>query len=118
MVLAEKLNAKKDVIGYNYVMCDSAEPKSIAELESLDVNVLPAKKGPDSIRFGIRWLQSLAHIYIDPHRCPNTWREFSLYEYEKNKSGLFISRYPDFNNHSIDASRYATEEDATNAGLF
>ena len=118
MDLAAMLNEKKDEIGFNYIMCDSAEPKSIAELESLGVNVLPARKGPDSIRFGIRWLQSLAHIYIDPIRCPNTYREFSRYEYEKNKSGLFISRYPDFDNHSIDSIRYATEEDATNSGFF
>lgn len=118
MDLAKLLRGKGETIGYNYIMCDSAEPKSIAELESFEVNVLPAKKGPDSIRFGIRWLQSLAHIYIDPQRCPNTYREFTQYEYEKNRSGLFISRYPDINNHSIDACRYATEEDATNSGLF
>ena len=118
MDLAERLNGKRDEIGFNYIMCDSAEPKSIAELESLGVNVLPAKKGPDSIRFGIRWLQSLLHIYIDPIRCPNTYREFSQYEYEKDRSGLFISRYPDKNNHTIDGTRYATEEDATDSGLF
>lgn len=116
--LAARLNEKKEDIGFNYVMCDSAEPKSIAELESLGVNVLPARKGPDSIRFGIRWLQSLAHIYIDPNRCRNTYREFSRYEYEKNKSGLFISRYPDCDNHSIDSIRYATEEDSVNSGLW
>ena len=118
VVLSEKLNQRKELIGFNYIMCDSAEPKSIAELESFGVNVLPAKKGPDSIRFGIKWLQSLNHIFIDPIRCPNTWREFSQYEYEKNKAGLFISRYPDLNNHSIDSVRYGTEEDAVNAGIF
>ena len=118
IALANILNGKKDDIGFNYIMCDSAEPKSIAELESMGVNVLPARKGPDSIRFGIRWMQSLAHIYVDAKRCPNVYRELSRYEYEKNRSGMFISRYPDFDNHSIDAIRYATEEDATNSGLF
>lgn len=118
MDLAARLETRKAEIGFNYIMCDSAEPKSIAELEMLGVNVLPARKGPDSVRFGIRWLQSLAHIYIDPVRCPNTWREFSQYEYEKNRAGLFISRYPDVNNHSIDACRYGTEEDAANSGIF
>ena len=103
MDLAEQLNERKNEIGFNYVMCDSAEPKSIAELESFGVNVLPAQKGPDSIRFGIKWLQTLLKIYIDPVRCPNTFREFTQYEYEKNKAGLFLSKFPDYNNHSIDA---------------
>ena len=118
MMLAKELEGWKEDIGYNYVMCDSAEPKSIAELETFGVNVLPAKKGPDSIRFGIKWLQSLFHIFIDPLRCPNAYREFSQYEYEKNKVGQFISRYPDFNNHTVDSARYGTEEDASNSGLW
>ena len=86
--------------------------------ESLGINALPAQKGPDSVRFSIKWLQGLCHIYIDQRRCPNAYREFSQYEYEKNKSGQFISRYPDKNNHAIDAVRYALMEDAIEAGLF
>ena len=30
----------------------------------------------------------------------------------------FISRFPDKNNHAIDACRYAFMEDAVNAGMF
>ena len=108
---------RKDM-GFSYLMCDAAEPKSIAEFESLGINALPAQKGPDSVRFSIKWLQGLCHIYIDQRRCPNAYREFSQYEYEKNKSGQFISRYPDKNNHAIDAVRYALMEDAIEAGLF
>ena len=32
-----------------------------------------------------------------------------MYEYEKDKLGNFKSKYPDSNNHSIDAARYAIE---------
>ena len=109
---------KEKDMGYSYLMCDSAEPKSIAEFESMGINALAAQKGPDSVRFSTKWLQGLVHIYIDPMRCPNAFREFSQYEYEKNKSGLFVSRYPDKNNHAIDAVRYALMEDAIEAGLF
>jgi len=75
------------------------------------LRVFGAKKGPDSVEFGIRWLQNLAEIIIDPVRCPNTAREFKLYEYEKDKYGNYKSRYPDINNHTIDQTRYSREKD-------
>ena len=48
-------------------------------------------------------------IVIDKKRTKNTYRELSNYEYELDKNGNFISSYPDKNNHSIDAIRYAME---------
>lgn len=60
--------------------------------------------------YGIRWLQSLDEIVIDKRRCPNTYREFVGYEYERNREGQFISAYPDKNNHAIDAVRYGCED--------
>ena len=93
----------------HYITADSAEPKSIAEMRDLGLRVDGAKKGPDSIDYGIRWLQSLDHIYIDKRRAPNTYREFIGYEYERNRDGQFISAYPDKDNHAIDAVRYGLE---------
>lgn len=106
--LAEEI--KKVKIGNSYITCDSAEPKSIAELKSYGLRVRGAKKGPDSVEYGIRFLQMLDKITIDAKRCPNIAREFRNYEYEQDKNGKFISRYPDKNNHSIDAVRYAVED--------
>ena len=94
------------------ITADSAEPKSIDKLNSLgEMYVRGAKKGPDSVEYGIRWLQDLEEIIIDNVRCPNTAREFSMYEYERDKYGVFKSKYPDENNHSIDACRYAIEDE-------
>ena len=93
-----------------YVRADSAEPKSIRELSELGVRIYGARKGPDSIDYGIRWLQSLDEIIIDKRRCPNTYREFVGYEYERNRDGQFISAYPDKDNHAIDAVRYGCED--------
>lgn len=99
-------------VGRSNIIADSAEPKSIDELNSFGrIRVTGAKKGPDSIEFGVRWLQNLAEIIIDPKRCPSTAREFSTYEYEKDKFGNFKSKYPDCNNHSIDATRYSREKE-------
>ena len=88
------------------VWADSAEPKSIRELKEWGLNIMGVKKGPDSVEYGIKWLQNLEKICIDKNRCPNTFREFVTYEYEQNKDGQFISSYPDKNNHTIDAARY------------
>jgi PBSX family phage terminase large subunit len=119
IALAELLKAKKEEIGFNYIMCDAAEPKSIAELEGLGVNCLAAQKGPDSRRFSYRFLQSLAHIFIDPKRCPKTYESFVQCEYLKNKAGQFISRYPENGGDDpIDSVRYAIMDDAIDAGLF
>ena len=102
-----------DMINKKYpsvrILGDSAEPKSIYEMREYGTNVNGAKKGPDSVRFGINWLQSRAHIYIDRHRCPNTYREFSSYEYDRNRDGQFINAFPDKNNHAIDAVRYGMQ---------
>lgn len=92
------------------ILADSAEPKSIAEMAALGLRISGARKGPDSIDFGMKWLQGRNRIYIDKRRCPNTYKEFITYEYEHNKDGQFVSAYPDANNHSIDAVRYGLSE--------
>lgn len=97
----------KDKVKTDAVYCDSAEPKSIAELSDLGLRAYGVKKGPDSRNFGIKWLADRYKIYIDKKRCPNTYREFVMYEYERDKDDNFISSYPKRNDHTIDAVRYA-----------
>lgn len=89
------------------VYADSAEPKSINELRQYGCRINPVKKGPDSIDFGIKFLQDLEEIIIDDIRCPETAREFLTYELAKDANGNFKAGYPDINNHSIDMVRYA-----------
>ena len=94
---------------YDIITCDSAEKKSIADYRSYGINAREAEKGPDSVRYGMKWLQSLVEIVIDPVTCPATAKEFSLYEYELDKEGNPLSSFPDKDNHSIDMARYAME---------
>ena len=100
----------RPLAGQNVIYADSAEPKSIAEMKGLGLRIFGAPKGRDSVAHGIKWLQDRAHIYIDKVRCPHTYREFVTYAYERNREGQFISAYPDRNNHTIDAARYALGE--------
>lgn len=94
------------------VLADSAEPKSINEMHQYGLRIGPVKKGPDSIDYGIKFLQSLEEIIIDDKRCPETAREFLNYELEKDANGNFKAKYPDKNNHAIDMVRYALNTDA------
>lgn len=91
------------------VIADSAEEKSIGDYQSYGIRCRSAEKGPGSVNYSTKWLQSLTAIVIDPERCPNTVTEFSEYEYERDKkTGEVLQGYPDLNNHHIDAVRYAT----------
>ena len=94
---------------------DSAEPKSIAELRTFGMNIKGAKKGPDSVDYGIKFLsEDIEEIIIDPERCPRAAKEFINYALETNKDGEVKSSYPDKDNHSIDSARYAMEDDMKN----
>ena len=76
------------------------------------LRVIPAKKGPDSVEYGIKFLQDLDAIVIDDARCPETAREFLYYELDRDANGNFKNGYPDRNNHHIDATRYAMEDES------
>ena len=89
-----------------YLTADSAEPKSIGDYRSAGLPCRPVKKGPGSVERRHQWLQGLQRIVIDPARCPDTAKEFSEYEYEKDKNGDVIKGYPDAANHHIDAVSY------------
>lgn len=103
----EKVQKYNDV----WTIADSAEPKSIDELRSFGMKIKGAKKGPGSVEFGIKFLQDLEQIIIDPERCPLAAREFINYSLEMDRNGIVKSDFPDKDNHSIDATRYALEDD-------
>jgi phage terminase large subunit len=92
------------------VICDSAEPKSIAELRNHGVNAIGAKKGKDSVNHGIQWLQQ--QKIIISKTCINTRNEIMQYKWKEDKDGNAIRQPMDKNNHIIDALRYAYEADS------
>ena len=112
---SEMIKAK----GYTdaYIICDSAEPKSIADFRAAGLPAKAAVKGPDSVSYGIKWLQR-RKIVIDRKRTPNAYDEFVNYEYDTDRDGNFISGYPDENNHLLDCTRYAVEPISRRMGVI
>jgi phage terminase large subunit len=99
----------KEKISIAPIACDSAEPKSIQELCNYGVNAYPAKKGKDSVNFGIQWMQQQT-LYIDA-KCVNAKREISTAHWKKDKNGNVLRIPNDKDNHLLDAGRYAHEGD-------
>jgi phage terminase large subunit len=107
-VLAKNL---KTMIGNEYIVCDSAEPKSITELRLLGIKALGAKKGKDSIDFGIDWLQRQKIIIHT--KCQNFKNEIAQFKWKEDKDGNVMKVPVDKNNHLIDALRYCYEDEMT-----
>lgn len=98
------------------ITADSAEPRTINEFKKLGlIRIRGAKKGPDSVEHGVKFLsEEIEEIIIDKERAPNHAREFLGYELDVDKDGNPKGEYPDRDNHSIDSTRYALEEDMLN----
>jgi phage terminase large subunit len=99
--------------GNERIIGDSAEPKSIAEMQQRGVSITGARKGKDSITFGIDWLKQ--HEIIIDKTCVNHIKEFQQYQWKKDANGNAVSppKPIDKNNHLIDALRYAYEDDSS-----
>jgi phage terminase large subunit len=115
MVTTDIANKLKELVeGREEIWADSAEPRLIEELKRLGYNIRPVIKGKDSINFGIQVLQNY-RLKI-PKQCPNLMNEFYSYEWETDRFGKQLDRPVDFNNHCIDAARYAAMMRLSNVG--
>ena len=107
MITSDIASKLRGIVGDNRweIWADSAEPRLIEELYRMGFNIRPVIKGKDSINFGIQVLQNYT-INI-PKTCLNLVNEFYGYEWETDRFGRQQDRPVDFNNHLIDAARYA-----------
>lgn len=83
---------------------DSAEPKSIKELENLQINVFAAQKGADSIRNSIDILKRYKLNVTS--NSTDLIKELKTYKWILDKGANPTQTPIDFNNHLIDALRY------------
>jgi phage terminase large subunit len=86
------------------IYADSAEPKTIAELKSYGLNVLPVVKGKDSINNGIQLIQQ--QPFRVTSRSINLIKELQNYVWMKDKEGKSLNIPIDNFNHILDGLRY------------
>ena len=100
--LAENLEAigvKKDIP----LICDSADPTRIGELQMAGFNAIPAVKGQGSVNQGIGFVNSMRNFYTE---CSlNYEHEYENYEWEV-VNGVNLDRPIKKDDHILDADRY------------
>ena len=90
--------------GGQRIICDCAEPKSIAELQEAGIKAEPSRKGKDSVNHGIQLLQNYEFV-IHP-RCPEFHKEISNYCWAKDKNGKPTDKPDHEFSHGMDSIRY------------
>ena len=85
---------------------DSAEPKSIKELQLFGWNIKPTAKGADSVMAGIDMLKRY-RLNVTKGSV-NLIKEFRNYKFVEDHNGKVLNKPIDAYNHAIDAARYAT----------
>jgi phage terminase large subunit len=93
------------VVNQALTIADSAEPKSIDEIRAYGVNIQPADKGQGSVKQGIGYVQQ-QKISVTK-RSINLIKEYRNYLWETDVNGKILNVAQDFNNHALDAVRYA-----------
>lgn len=86
------------------IIADSAEPKSIDELSSYGLNVVPSKKGKDSVLHGIQFVQE-QQISVTK-RSLNIIKEHRNYLWQRDRDDKIINVPEDMFNNAMDAIRY------------
>lgn len=90
--------------GSERIVCDSAEPKSIAELQEAGIKAEPSRKGRDSVNHGIQQIQNYK-IIVHP-KCKEFWREIQNYCWAKDKNGKPTDKPDHEFSHGMDSMRY------------
>ena len=101
-IIASKI--KEMGYGGQIIVCDCAEPKSIAELRDEGIKAEASRKGKDSVNHGIQLIQNY-EIIIHP-RCVNFYKEISNYCWAKDKNGKPTDKPDHEFSHGMDSMRY------------
>lgn len=88
------------------IFADSAEPKSIKELQLFGWNIKPTAKGKDSVMAGIDMLKRY-RLNVTKSSV-NLIKELRNYKFVEDYNGKVLNKPVDSYNHAIDAVRYAT----------
>ena len=86
------------------VYADSAEPKSIADIQRYGITIKGVTKGRDSVNYGIDVMQ--AQNYLVTSSSTNLIKELRSYCWDVDKAGKRLNKPIDNFNHALDAVRY------------
>jgi phage terminase large subunit len=94
------------------IVADSAEPKSIAELQGYGHSIYGVSKGRDSVVYGINLINQ-NEIYVTA-RSKNLKRELQGYVWAKDKEGNTLQKPTGEHPDCIDAARYVLTDQLEN----
>lgn len=97
---------KEKGYGGQRIICDAAEPKSIAELQEKGIKAEPSRKGKDSVNHGIQLLQNY-EIIVHAKNCPEFAKEIQNYCWAKDRDGRPTDKPDHEFSHGMDSMRYA-----------
>ena len=97
---------KEKGYGGQRIICDSAEPKSIAELQEEGIKAESSRKGKDSVNHGIQLIQNY-EIIVHERNCPEFKKEIQNYCWAKDKDGKPTDKPDHEFSHGMDSMRYA-----------
>jgi phage terminase large subunit len=100
----EFLAGKIKEVGNATTIADSAEPKSIAEMNKYGISVLGAEKGKDSVNFRIK-AASQKKIFVT-RRSKNVWQSYENYAWKEDKDGNPRNEPDHTWSHAMDAVTY------------
>ena len=98
----EQLGIKK---GFDVIIADCADPKSIEEIHEYGYDIRPCVKGKDSITHGIQRINQYKQFWTE--ESLNAIKEMRNYQWEQDKDGKFTDKPVDDWNHLMDARRYS-----------
>ncbi len=90
------------------VIADSAEPKSIDEIHSYGINILPAAKGQGSVNQGIQFVQQQRMSITK--RSLNIIKAYRNYFWEIDKDGKILNKPSHYLSDAMDAIRYGLSD--------
>ena len=104
----QDLSARMETAGlkkhYDEIFADSAEPKSIEELNRLGWNVKPCQKGEGSVEFGHQKLRQYKQFWTKDSL--NGIKEQRNFRYIQDKDGKLTEKTTHNWSHCMDARRY------------
>ena len=89
------------------IIADSAEPKSIAEMQEYGLNIIGANKGQGSVNQGIQWVQDQRMSVTK--RSTNVIKAFRNYMWKTDRDGKILTIPSHYLSDAMDAIRYAME---------